>query len=91
MAKEKDDKPKQEHRASYAKDKRYGGYLIRVEGPHSNMFEGREVPVVRKDSVEETMEKLMGVVWTGKDNKSGKPVTLYRFEQKKTDRSEIAF
>jgi hypothetical protein len=91
MAKEKEDKPKREHRASYAKDKRYGGYLIRVEGPQSNMFAGREVPVVRKNSTDETMETLTDVVWTGKDNESGKPVTLYRFEQKKTDRSEIQF
>lgn len=71
-----------QHKATYASDKkRPGSYLIRVEGPHSMEFEGREVPVTRKDNSEQ-METLGRGVWTGEDDESGLPVTLYKFESK---------
>ena len=78
------------HKATYAKDKLKGGYLVRVEGLHSNMFAGRDVPVVRKDD-SETVETLDSLIWTGKDNESGKPVTLYSFVAKPKDDIEVAF
>jgi hypothetical protein len=70
-----------QHRATYAKDKKKGGYLIRVEGPSSNMFAGREVPVNTKDGGEH-IEMLDALIWSGKDNESGKPVSLYSFVAK---------
>lgn len=82
-------KPK--HRATYATDKRNGGYLIRVVGPQSNAFAGREVPVLLK-SGESHPEKLVKVVWTGKDQESGEAVTLYKFEAKpRGDDAEVEF
>jgi hypothetical protein len=69
------------HRATYSKDKRKGGYLVRVEGPHAAKFVDRKVPVTRRDG-SETVEQLKGVLWTGADEESGKPVALYEFEQK---------
>lgn len=69
------------HRATYATDKRKGGYLVRVAGPQSNMFIGREVPVTMKDGSEHN-EKLTKLVWSGKDNDTGEPVSLYHFEAK---------
>lgn len=82
-------KPKRQHRATYAKDKRKGGYLIRVQGPHSNMFAGKEVPVTLK-SGDEQMEKLEALVWTGKDEESKEPVTLYSFVAKPKEKVEEA-
>lgn len=76
------------HRATYATDKRKGGYLIRVVGPSSNMFVNREVPVLLK-SGEQQKEKLTKVIWSGKDKESGEPVTLYAFEAKPRDQGEM--
>lgn len=70
-----------QHKATYSKDKRKGGYLIRVEGPHAAKFVDRAVPVTRRDG-SETVEQLKGLLWTGTDEESGKPVALYEFEQK---------
>ena len=70
--------PKRAHRATYASDKRNGGYLIRVVGPHSNAFAGRDVPVTRKNG-DETDEKLERMIWTGLDKETGEPVSLYKF------------
>jgi hypothetical protein len=79
------------HKATYARDKRNGGYLIRVLGPNANMFAGREVPVTRRDDSTET-EKLNALIWSGTDEDSGKPVSLYSFEPKpKDDLPEIEF
>lgn len=75
------EKAKPTHRATYAADKRNGGYLIRVQGPYSNRFAGREVPVTLK-SGEVKPEHLEKVIWTGKDEETGQPVTLYSFERK---------
>lgn len=93
MAKNKEATPaagknKRAHKATFAKDKRKGGYLIRVEGPSSNMFAGREVPVSLRDGTEHT-EKLESLIWTGKDKESGLPVTLYSFIAKPREASEV--
>ena len=66
------------HRATYARDKRKGGYLIRVAGPYPEMFAGRDVPVNTKDGQEHT-ETLDALIWTGLDNESGGRVALYSF------------
>lgn len=80
-------KPQRAHKATYARDKRKGGYLIRVEGPNAARFAGREVPVTRMDNSEST-EKLAGLIWVGVDQKTGKPVALYAFEQKPKQQTE---
>lgn len=83
-------KPARAHKATYAKDKRKGGYLIRVEGPSAGSFVGREVPVTMKDSSEHN-EKLVNLIWVGKDKESGKPVALYGFEAKPQEKVEAEF
>ena len=70
--------PKRAHKATYATDKRNGGYLVRVIGPHAGRFAGRVVPVTRRDNTE-TEEKLVRLLWSGKDDESGAPVSLYTF------------
>lgn len=84
--------PKRSHKATYARDKRKGGYLIRVIGPAAAAFAGREVPVIRKDD-SETMEKLDSLIWSGTDEETGKPVALYSFEARPKDdlNDEILF
>jgi hypothetical protein len=73
------DQPKRTHKATYASDKKKGGYLVRVAGPHAGRFVGREVPVVTM-SGKESMEKLTKLLWTGADEKTAEPVALYQFE-----------
>lgn len=87
---EKQSAAKRAHKATYAKDKRKGGYMVRVEGPMSNAFVGREVPVTMKDGSEHK-EKLVTLVWAGKDNESGKPVALYSFEAKPKEKVDAEF
>lgn len=89
--------PKRQHKATFAADKKKGGYLVRVIGPHAGEFVGRTVPVVRKDDTEE-MHKLTRLIWTGIDDGTpekpgtGKPAALYAFEAKpKTEEDEIPF
>ena len=72
---------KRRHRATYATDKKKGGYLIRVSGPDAERFAGREIPVVTKAN-EEHMEKLVRLLWTGADGETGDKVALYTFEAK---------
>src|SRR5262245_33463975 len=72
-------KEKRNHKATYARDKQKGGYIIRVEGPTPNRYAGREVPVERRDG-SESFEKLTALLWTGTDGESGKLVALYSFE-----------
>lgn len=67
------------HKATYARDKRKGGYLIRIEGPHSAKFAGRAVPVTMKDNSEHN-EDLDTLVWSG--TQDGKNVALYTFKAK---------
>lgn len=81
---------KRAHKATYATDKRNGGYLIRVAGPHANKFAGREVPVTMRDGTEHT-EELEKMVWAGKDQESGEPVALYRFKAKPREETTIEF
>jgi hypothetical protein len=76
---------KRTHRATYASDKRNGGFNVRVVGPHANEFAGEEVPVKTK-SGEEHMEKLIKVLWSGADidpetkQPTGYNAALYSFE-----------
>lgn len=82
---------KRTHKATYARDKRKGGYIIRVEGPKAGEFAGRTVPVTKKDD-SETPEALDRLIWTGTDPESGKPVALYSFTPKpREDDDEIPF
>jgi hypothetical protein len=76
-----DKTPARRHKATYASDKRSGGYMVRVEGPDANAFGGREVPVTTKDGAEH-FERLTKMVWAGIDNESGKNVALYKFESR---------
>lgn len=84
------------HKATYARDKKKGGYLIRVAGPTANAFVGREVPVTTLGGSEH-MEKLTRLIWTGVDTgeyggKAGEPIALYAFEAKpREEPDEIAF
>lgn len=72
------------HKASYARDKKKGGYIIRVEGPHANRFAGRDVPVGRRDGTEDT-EHLEELLWTGVDSETQQPVALYTFTARPKD------
>jgi hypothetical protein len=95
MAKADREAGKREHKATYARDKKKGGYLVRVQGPHANAFVGREVPVQTKDGSEHP-EKLTQLIWTGTDDGeiSGYtgPCALYAFEAKpKEAQDEIPF
>ena len=78
---------KRAHKATYARDKRKGGYLIRVEGPNAAAFVGRDVPVTLKDNSEHN-EHLTGLLWTGNDTDTGKPVALYSFEARPRDATD---
>ena len=69
------------HRATYSRDKKKGGYIIRVEGPHAAKFAGREIPVTQKGG-DQHSEKLTDLIWSGIDEESGKPVALYGFAPK---------
>lgn len=84
------------HKATYARDKRNGGYLVRVIGPHANAFGGKIVPVLKRDD-SESEEALDVVVWSGTDTGTptqpgtGKPVALYTFTQKPKGAAEVEF
>jgi hypothetical protein len=95
MAKAEDGK-KRAHKATYAKDKHTGGYLVRVHGPQATQFAGRVVPVSKMDGTE-SEETLSSLVWAGVDTGfndrpgDGKPVALYKFEAKPKDLKEAEF
>lgn len=85
------------HKATYSRDKKKGGYLIRVEGPTASAFVGREVPVSTLDGSEH-MEKLTKLIWSGIETSSeyggtiGAPVALYAFEAKPREpEAEVTF
>ena len=82
--------PARRHRATYARDKRQGGYLIRVAGPLSERFVGKEVPVTLKDGTEHA-EKLLALIWAGLDKESGDKVALYRFESRPREVEQVEF
>lgn len=84
------EKKERQHRATYATDKRSGGYLIRVAGPYAERFTGREVPVTLKSGKEHN-EKLTRLIWTGQDQESGEPVALYKFEAKPKEQQDVPF
>lgn len=75
------------HKATYATDKRKGGYLIRVAGPNASRFVGKEVPVTMKNG-DEHNEKLVRLIWTGIDTENGENVALYAFEAKPREATE---
>lgn len=83
----KENGTKRVHRATYSRDKRKGGYLVRVEGPFAAKFAGREVPVTKKDN-SESSEKLTELIWSGPDEETGIPVALYAFEAKPREPEE---
>ena len=95
-----DEKPtaskKREHKATYSRDKRKGGYLVRIVGPHAAQFIGREVPVTRNDGTE-SIEKLVRLITSGVDGgevvaaDKGKNYALYTFEPKPRDEEVINF
>ena len=84
--------PKRTHRATYGRDKRKGGYLVRVEGPHCTAFAGRKVPVTLKNGGE-TEAELDALIWSGKDQETGVPVAMYSMVPKPpvTEQQEIPF
>lgn len=84
------DQPKRQHRATYATDKRAGGYLIRVAGPRPDAFTGRTIPVNTKNGAEHS-EKLVRLIWTGTDPTTGEKVALYKFESRPRETEEIPF
>lgn len=95
----KDEKPgekKRTHKATYSRDKKKGGYLIRVVGPHAAEFIGREVPVTRNDGTE-SPEKLTRLIHSGVDDggviaaDKGKNYALYQFEPKPREEDVIDF
>jgi hypothetical protein len=86
--------PKRAHRATYARDKKKGGYLVRVAGPNAGRFAGREVPVTTLDGSEHS-EKLTRLIWTGTDTgeyggTAGEPIALYTFESRPVVESDEA-
>lgn len=77
------------HSATYAADKKKGGYLVRVAGPHASAFVGREVPVLKKGETDpSSKEKLTKLIWSGVDTESGGNVALYAFEARPRDPAE---
>jgi hypothetical protein len=82
-----------QHRASYARDNKKGGYLIRVEGPMCEKFAGRDVPVSLRDGGEPQTEKLDRLIWCGTDKERPTvKIALYSFITKpRTDVEEIQF
>lgn len=79
------------HKATYATDKKKGGYLIRVVGPDAEKFVSREVPVHTKAGGTPHMEKLIKLIWSGKDTDTGENCALYKFESKPRETDEIVF
>ena len=88
----KSDSPKagRKHKATYARDKRSGGYLIRIAGPFAERFIGREVPVELRDGTEHN-EKLQALIWAGVDKETGSKVALYRFESRPREVETVEF
>jgi len=74
------------HKATYARDKKKGGYLVRVAGPTAAVFAGRDVPVTMLDGTDH-IEKLVKLIWSGTDTgeyggRAGEPIALYTFASK---------
>ena len=82
--------PKRAHRATYANDKRNGGYIVRVEGPHATKFSKRTVPVTRRDNTE-SLEELTTLIWGGTDETTKLPIALYAFKRKAPTTEQVEF
>ncbi len=84
----KDKDAKRQHKATFAADKKNGGYLVRVQGPHATAFAGRSVPVTKKDGTE-TVEDLDRLIWSGMDDGEisgyAGPCALYTFKPKEKE------
>lgn len=80
--------PKRSHVATYARDKRKGGWIIRVAGPNAGAFAGRTVPVTLNANKGEHDEELTHLIWQGIDQESGGPVALYGFNPKPRDEED---
>lgn len=82
--------PKPQHKATYARDKRKGGYNVRVVGPYPEKFAGRIIPVSTQGG-DVHDEKLIALLWTGVDLDpqngvpTGKQAALYSFEPRPRD------
>lgn len=92
----KTDVKKRNHKATYSRDKRKGGYLVRVIGPHASHFTNRDIPVSRNDGTE-SMERLLKLVHSGVDDGAvvaadkGKNYALYTFEAKPREEEVVDF
>lgn len=88
--------PKRKHKATYATDKRNGGYLVRVVGPNATLFAGQDVPVTTRDDSEHK-ERLLRLVWSGTDlgtpdrPGTGQPCALYTFQSKPKEKKDVEF
>lgn len=83
-------KTQRQHKATYARDKKKGGWLVRVEGPNASRFADRHVPVTMFSGDEHT-EHLQTLIWGGVDEKTGKNVALYTFEAKPKEEEKVEF
>jgi hypothetical protein len=78
---------KRTHRATYARDKKTGGWLVRVVGPQAAEFAGDTVPVSTANG-EEHDETLTIMRWSGPDKDpssgelTGRNAALYSFDAK---------
>jgi len=98
----KDAPKKPRHKATYAQDKKNGGYLVRVIGPDAEKFVGREIPVTNKDG-ETNIEKVVRLIWKGvdtgipaKDGKpeikgTGQPAALYEMAKREKQKKDVEF
>jgi hypothetical protein len=89
-----EDKPKRAHKANWQRDKKKGGYIVRVKGPHCTEFAGREVPV-SGTSGDEQMVRLEKLIHSGTDdgkfdNQPG-PYALYSYVPKPREVKEVEF
>lgn len=92
------EKPKRLHKATYARDKKKGGWMVRIIGPNATRFAGRKVPVTMNNG-DEHEEELMVLVWSGIDQGfddrpgSGQPAALYTMKPKPKDEKleEVSF
>lgn len=81
---------KGQHKATYATDKKKGGYLIRVVGPHAEKFATRIVPVTTKAGAVHD-EDLIKLIASGPDQDTGTTWALYTFKAKPRDEPEVVF
>lgn len=77
---------KPRHKATYARDNRKGGWMVRIAGEYPEKFAGREVPVTMMDGTKQ-IETLSKLIWTGTDDKTGEKVALYTFVPKPREES----